>query len=258
MGDVLAELERVLRADPRETITLEEELVLQKCKTRAVNTFLLGVGISSALVWGATKRRFSTVSRASFSVGAGLFVGGWTFDRSLSYSVQRILAAHGTRMQREVSRIIMSKNLRNPESPVSRIFFPERVYEDSSRDKAQVRWRTRNFYQEDPMIDSQEDALTPRNLSPSGSVAAGRSWKEETEKVAGLGDLIADPLDYILGYPELGEMAVQQNTSHVISRRNNPSQRRRQRRNLNRYNRNASLVESPKAISPDQVRLSMF
>ncbi|CAA7388203.1 unnamed protein product [Spirodela intermedia] len=190
MGEVLAELERVLRSDPKETITLDEELVLQKCKTRAVNTFLTSAGISSALVWG----------------GAALFMGGWTFDKSLNSSVQSILAAHGTRMQREVTRIVMSKNLQNPGSPISKIFYPEHVYDDSSREK--------------PLRNTSVDTT-----------------------VSGLGDLIADPLDYILGYPE--DEALQSNAP-VISRRQTQAQKRRQRRHPIRHDRNSPFMASPK------------
>ncbi|CAA6653801.1 unnamed protein product [Spirodela intermedia] len=187
MGEVLAELERVLRSDPKETITLDEELVLQKCKTRAVNTFLTSAGISSALVWGGR---------------CCAFMGGWTFDKSLNSSVQSILAAHGTRMQRERHVQEFTK----PWVPISKIFYPEHVYDDSSREK--------------PLRNTSVDTT-----------------------VSGLGDLIADPLDYILGYPEDEAL---QSDAPVISRRQTQAQKRRQRRHPIRHDRNSPFMASPK------------
>ena len=64
---------------------------------------------------------------------------------------------------------IMSKNLQNPSSPISRVLYPEHIYDDSSQDKPLVRWRTRNFYQDNPILDSLEDA----SLSPDRSESTG-------------------------------------------------------------------------------------
>ncbi|XP_008804949.2 uncharacterized protein LOC103718080 [Phoenix dactylifera] len=197
MGDVLAELEDVLRSKPtEEKITAGEELVLQTCKSRAIRDFTLGAGFSSAVVWTAT-RRLTHGQRFNISVGSAMLTGMWRFDRSLNSCLDQILGLEGSRMQRELTNIILTKHRDN----VSRVqlvgkhFYPEQVFNDLNPDKPFLRWRSRNLYMDNTAVQKIE--------GPEDSSYHDKPDIQPRYSTRSLGgDMLADPLDCIFGYPE--------------------------------------------------------
>ncbi|MQM05378.1 hypothetical protein Taro_038181 [Colocasia esculenta] len=191
--------------------------------------------------------------------GAALVLGGWTFDRSLNFSVGRILVAHGTRMQKELAKInstehlmlhgsVMTKSLQNPSSPISKIFYAEHVYDDTTRDKPLIRWRARNLYEDNVTVaDSLKDSSSSKNL-PSGSEPKEHTWKTSGDTIAGLSELIADPLDCVLGYSEAGGGETPQSAG-VVSRRELRAHRRRRRRHQMRHEKSYSDHASSETLT---------
>ncbi|KAJ6812157.1 uncharacterized protein M6B38_152025 [Iris pallida] len=110
MGDVLAELENMLRSKPaKDRITAKEELVLLACKAKAIRDFTIGACASSAVVWIATKR-FTHGQRFNTSVGSAMIAGMWKFNRTLNSCVDQILGLQGSRLQLELAFIILAKH----------------------------------------------------------------------------------------------------------------------------------------------------
>uniref|UniRef100_A0A1D1YM57 Uncharacterized protein n=2 Tax=Anthurium amnicola TaxID=1678845 RepID=A0A1D1YM57_9ARAE len=168
-------------------------------------------------------------------------------ERSLHSSVLSIAAAHGTRMQRELSNIIMTKNLHNPASPINKVFYPEHVYDDSSQEKPLIRWRIRSFYEETVAADSLNDTTSSKTL-PSGSEPKERTRNPSGDASTGLGDLISDPLDCIFGYPEEGGETLHSDKA-VVSRRALRAYKRQQRRHHARHHKNSAEHASTEILT---------
>nr|DAD19576.1 TPA_asm: hypothetical protein HUJ06_021039 [Nelumbo nucifera] len=146
MGDALLELEQVLRSS-KHKLTDEEVNVLRVCRGKASRDFTITACISSGVVWTVTQRlRYAL--RINLSAGAAILSGLWRFDRSLDSCLDHILALQGSRMQKELANIILTKYQDNPwrMQLINKHFFPEKVFDDSDVDKPISRWRHRNFF----------------------------------------------------------------------------------------------------------------
>ncbi|XP_010917756.1 uncharacterized protein [Elaeis guineensis] len=212
MGDVLVELEDVLRSKPnKEKITAGEELVLQTCKARAIRNFTLGACFSSAVVW----------------TGSAMLTGMWRFDRSLNSCLDQILGFEGSRMQRELANIILTKHRDNLSRVqlVKKHFYPEQVFNDLNPDKPFLRWRSRNFYVDNSAVQKTE--------GPEDSSYLDKLDTQPRHSTRSLGgDMTADPLDCVFGYPD-SDMEF----AHSDDMRTHPRRQMRSHRRAHRHRR---------------------
>ncbi|CAA3009589.1 uncharacterized protein LOC111403088 isoform X2 [Olea europaea var. sylvestris] len=146
MGEALFDLERILRSR-QEKLTSQEANILLACKAQAMRDFTIGFGGGSVTTWLATQR-LSNLVRFNFTLGVAAISGLWKFGRSLDSSIEHILSLEGSRMQMELANVMLKKYHSDPWviERLSRHFYSEEVYDDSSADQPKVRWRFRNYF----------------------------------------------------------------------------------------------------------------
>lgn len=226
MGDVLAELEEVLRSKPpKERITPQEERLLNLCKVKAITDFTIGACASSSLVWIATKR-LAHGHRFATSVGSAMLAGVWNFERSLNSYVVQILGSEGSRLQTELTKIIVTKHYSDTArvNLVSKYFYPEEVFMDSNPDTAFLRWRSRNLYTDISVPERDED-YTNESFHEN---PVKQQAPEFTRSLSG-GEITADPFDLLFGHEDGSDTSLSDSN---ISRRR---LRRRDRRHRSRH-----------------------
>lgn len=226
MGDVLAELEDVLRSKPpKERITPNEELMLQLCKAKAIRDFTVSSCASSAVVWIATKR-FTHGQRFNTSVGSAMIAGMWKFNRTLNSCVDKILGSQGSRLQLELAIIILSKHQQDESRMklVRKYFYPEEVYSDTKPDSPFLRWRYRNMY-----FDNSAHERIEERKDESLHEKSNEQQRTRSTSIGG-GDTTADPFDFLFGHEDGKDAALDDN--NIISRRR---LRKRARRHRSRH-----------------------
>ncbi|KAK4266329.1 hypothetical protein QN277_027270 [Acacia crassicarpa] len=149
MGDALFMLQQVLLSR-REKVTPEEANILNSCKSKALEDFADGAIFAGVLAWSSTwklKRSF----RVNLAAGSAAFFGFRRFFRSLDSSIDHILQMDGTRMQKELADILVNQFPNDPSKMqlISKYFYTERVYDDSTSHYPKLRWRYRNSYSDD-------------------------------------------------------------------------------------------------------------
>ncbi|XP_042451668.1 uncharacterized protein LOC122036427 isoform X3 [Zingiber officinale] len=148
----------------------------------------------------------------------GLLVGDFNKHRALE----------GSRIQRELANVILTKHANSPEKVklVRKHYYPEQVFSDLNPDKTTFRWRLRNVYMDGTShrTDSVEDNdnhdkqdLQPDQFSYQG--APGGDMIVDRYQGAPVGDMIVDPLDFIFGYPESNKEIKQSDNTVVPSKR---------------------------------------
>ncbi|KAK4775702.1 hypothetical protein SAY87_023663 [Trapa incisa] len=167
MGDALFDLEQVLASKQP---TPQEANFLSACKSKAIRDFAIGAGVGSGIVWAATRRLMTRWQRVNLTGGAAAIFGLWKFGRSLDSSVDHILSLDGSRMQKELANIIVKKYQDDPGKLqlMSKHFYLEEVFDDSTSDKPKFQWRYRSFFGDNITYHQS----TPQVATESGS---GRS-----------------------------------------------------------------------------------
>ncbi|KAJ6808856.1 uncharacterized protein M6B38_279460 [Iris pallida] len=225
MGDVLAELENMLRSKPaKDRITAKEELVLLACKAKAIRDFTIGACASSAVVWIATKR-FTHGQRFNTSVGSAMIAGMWKFNRTLNSCVDQILGLQGSRLQLELAFIILAKHQQDESrmNLVRKYFYPEEVFSDTKPDSPFFRWRYRNMY-----FDNSAHERTEEYKDESCEEKSDEQKRVQSTSTGG-GDMTADTFDILFGHEDGKDIALDDN---IISRRR---LRKRGRRHHSRH-----------------------
>ncbi|XP_043697807.1 uncharacterized protein LOC122648652 isoform X2 [Telopea speciosissima] len=192
MGDALVELEQIFRSSKYQ-LTREEENVFRTCRARAVRDFTVGACVVSGAIWTAT-RSLRYALRINLSVGAAVFSGGWRFNRSLDSCLDDILSLEGSRMQKELANLILTKYRDDPwrMQLINKHFYLEKVFDDLSVDKPISRWRHRNFFG-----DNVAQSRRAQNVD-TDSELTDMEPKQSVVMTSGV-DVIADPLDCVFG-----------------------------------------------------------
>ncbi|XVF29213.1 hypothetical protein REPUB_Repub15cG0101300 [Reevesia pubescens] len=241
MGDALFDLEENLRSK-KEQLTPEEEKFLQRFKSNALNQFTAGVFAGGGFVWAATWK-LHRLLRVNLSGVAATILGFWRFGSALESSVDHVLALDGTRMQRELANIIVNKYWNDPRKMqlISKHFYLEEVFDDSTQ-KPRLRWRYRNFFN-DNVNQDQGTHTDSQDVSHSASPSDfhnnfdSKKTGLRSEKIsvnAGT-DLMADPLDCVFGYTGTAEEIHHSTTSSMQSRAQSRAHKRAHRRRRLRY-----------------------
>ncbi|XP_072977691.1 uncharacterized protein [Typha angustifolia] len=244
MGDVLGELEEILRSKPnKDKITSGEEMILQSCKAKAIRDFTVVACASSAIVWSAT-RRLTHAQRFNFAVGSAMIGGMWKFGNSLDACVDQILGIEGSRMQRELANLILTKHSNNKSKVqlVSKHFYPEQVFSDLNPDKPFLRWRSRHLYIDNASLQRTED------IEHGGYHDKPDIQPKQTAR-APVGDMVADPLDCIFGLPESSKEINQSNHTGTVPKRRLRANKRAHQRHRGRHAENAEDMTNYQAHS---------
>ncbi|KAL6185768.1 hypothetical protein ACLB2K_041895 [Fragaria x ananassa] len=169
MGDALFELENNLRSKQAK-LTLDETRVLSACKSKAMREFTFG-GLAAGLVAWTASSKLSKMIRLNISGGAAAIFGLWRFSRALDSCVEHILALHGSRMQAELATIMVTKyqNDRQRMLLVSKQFYCEEVFDDSTSEHPKIRWRYRNYFSDNIALAQRTHDRDSYSNSPDDS-----------------------------------------------------------------------------------------
>ncbi|KAK6929946.1 hypothetical protein RJ641_004040 [Dillenia turbinata] len=236
MGDALLDLQRVL-ISKKEKLTPEEYNVLSRCRSIGIRSLALSSSIIGGIVWAAT-RRLPKILQANLTGGAALYAGVVGANRFLESCLDRILAMDGTVLQRELANIII-KNYQNDQwrmRLISKHFYTEEVFDDSTLDKPNLRWRQRRFFvdgitasQNTHENDSHQDADS--NQTDFNSLQSNKSSSKSKQIHMETGaEVVTDPLDCVFGYSRIGEEIHHPNSSDTSARIHSRRHKRYHRR----------------------------
>ncbi|KAJ7980025.1 Mitochondrial intermediate peptidase [Quillaja saponaria] len=255
MGEALFELEQVLRSK-QDKLTPQEANLLLSCKSKAARDFTASALVGGAVSWTASWR-LSKLFRANLAGGAAAFFGLWRFGRSLDSCVDHILALDGSRLQKELANIIVTKHHNDPGRMqlIDKHFYSEKIYDDSTSDHPKIRWRYRNFFSDnvshggkthdndsynstdgDSQNESYSDATS--NHVPSDSDSKKTSFETKHASINPRVDVMADPLDCLFGYTAPVEVIRHSSVSKTPTGMHNHGHRRSHRRRRMRHEHN--------------------
>ncbi|KAJ0092021.1 hypothetical protein Patl1_25351 [Pistacia atlantica] len=209
------------------------------------NTYFLASFISSIL-------SFAMLQKSFLPAGAAIFYGFWRFTSSLESCVDSILGVDGSRLQKELANIIFNKYRDDPwrMQLISKHFYSEKVYDDSTSDQPKLRWRYKNYFNDnvaygqrthesdsygDSHTDSHNNSHNEAN-SDFQNDSGGKKNDLESNKVLVKPDVdaVMDPLDCVFGNAATMEEIHHPNKSstptRVLSRNHKRSHRRRRMR----------------------------
>ncbi|GMH18826.1 hypothetical protein Nepgr_020667 [Nepenthes gracilis] len=146
MGEALFELEQVLRSKNGK-LTGQEREILLACRSKAIRDFSLGGSVAAGLVWMAT-RKLNNFLRINLAGGAAIISGMWRLSKSLDSCAEQILAWDGSRMQHELAKIMVQRYGNDPRKKklISKHFYSEKVFDDSTSDRPISIYRQRNTF----------------------------------------------------------------------------------------------------------------
>lgn len=253
MAEALFDLEEVLRSK-KHKFTQEELSVLHTCKAKAINSFGVGACVASGVVWLATRRLSSKFLRINLSVGAGVITGMWRFGSSIDSSLDNILSLDGSRMQKELATLIVDKYKDNSGRMqlMSKHFYSEKVFDDSTTDQPKLRWRFRNFSGDNIASHQKTDDGRKTkdgqktNVSNSHTDSSNTKTNSDIRPIPvnrGVVDAMSDPLDCVFGFPESREQIHQPEGNSGKPRAVNRSHRRLHRRHRMRHQEGSSNAQ---------------
>ncbi|KAF6142262.1 hypothetical protein GIB67_012111 [Kingdonia uniflora] len=228
-------------------MTDAERDVLQTCKSKAVRDFTISALAASGVVWAAT-HGLANGYRINLTGGAAAFAGMWKFDRSLSSSLDRILAMNGTRMQLMLANLILTSHQNDAWKLqlMKKHFFSEKFFEDSSIDKPTSRWHLGNIYRDEDVrrqstYDNDDTHGDNTNAEPKKVV------ESKQVIVSPVSEVTTDPFECIFGNPKAPEVIRQKaDSTSILPNRRTPSRRRGLRR---RKDRQVESDTTPELIS---------
>ncbi|KAI3459398.1 hypothetical protein Pfo_016061 [Paulownia fortunei] len=230
MGDALFDLEQVLRSK-KEQLTLQEANILMVWKAEALRDFTIGWGGGAIVTWLATQRLHKLL-RFNYTLVGGTAAAcvSWKFGRSAESSIQRILSLEGSRIQIELANIMLKKYHDDPWAlqHLSKHFYSEEVYDDSSVDRPILRWRLRNF-SGDPTTHSQSTSYGEETDAKENDVKK-TTMEPKQVYVNAAGDAMENPFDLIFGLPGSAENVPHPDTPGASSRRERHRDKRSHRR----------------------------
>lgn len=146
MADAIIDLLRALKKS-EVNLTKEEYEAIRAQQAKLRRDGIIAAGIGGSVVWMVT-RNLDRVSRAIFTAGAGVQSWKWGMRWSCNSVVEQILAMDGSRLQHEMTKIMLQKYTNDPGKRMllSKYFYAERVFDDSSSDLPISVFRKRNTY----------------------------------------------------------------------------------------------------------------
>ncbi|KAL7123989.1 hypothetical protein ABFS83_14G018300 [Erythranthe nasuta] len=233
MGHALFDLEQVLLSKKgQQQLTAEETNMMMTWRATGLKEFTKGFCTGSVLGWLAT-RRLRTLYRVNLAVSGAAVYGLYRFGRSAEKTVTNILALEGSRLQSEMANIMLQKHQNEPwvVQSLSKRFYSEEVYDDSSVDKPSLRWRFRNF-SGDPITHSQNTTYTDETNSNENNFKNTTTLEPKQVYVNGGGNNTTEsPFDLVFGFRENVEIAPQPDSpSSALSKKSKLKEKRMRRR----------------------------
>ncbi|KAG4972767.1 hypothetical protein AAZX31_11G006400 [Glycine max] len=264
MGEALFDLEQVLMSK-KEILTPQEADILLSCKSKSLRDFTAGALAAGTAAWAATWK-LSKPFRINLSAGAGAFCGLWMLSRSLYSCADQILTMDGSILQKELANIMVTKYQSDPSlmQLISKHFYSERIFDDSTSNNPKLRWRYRNFFSDNAVHGhrthdresndkSQEHSHNDSNdksLGWSENVTHSKRTNLETKRTFENADIMSegDPLDCLFSYAPPVEDIHHSNSPNKPSGIHNRARRRSHRRRRMRNHDDLSNSESAAAI----------
>ncbi|XP_061991469.1 uncharacterized protein LOC133709671 [Rosa rugosa] len=270
MGDALFELENNLRSK-QANLTPEEVRVLSACKSKAMREFTFG-GLAAGVVAWTASSKLSKMIRLNLSGGAAAMFGLWRFSRALDSCVEHILALDGSRMQAELATIMVTKhqNDRQRMQLISKQFYCEEVFDDSTSERPKIRWRYRNYFSDNIAHGQRTHDSDSYSNSPadSDSVPHGdyhnsfdgdsQDTQSDTQNDSNKRRInfdprrvpmnssigaTADPFEYIFGYPAPKEELHLPDTSSLSPKAQARNRRRSHRKRRTHHQEDVSSLQ---------------
>ncbi|KAL9260430.1 hypothetical protein AKJ16_DCAP05844 [Drosera capensis] len=146
MADAIVDLLRALKKS-EVNLTKEEYEVIRAQQAKLRRDGIVAAGIGGSVAWMVT-RNLDKASRAAFTGGAGFQSWKWGMRWSCNSVVEQILAMDGSRLQHEMTKIMLQKYANDPgkRKLLSKYFYTEQVFDDSSSDRPISVFRKRNTY----------------------------------------------------------------------------------------------------------------
>ncbi|KAG5560163.1 hypothetical protein RHGRI_003448 [Rhododendron griersonianum] len=267
MGEAIFELEQVLRSK-QEKLTSQETNVLMACKADALREFTVGGTVAAGVTWlevedlliisitlKLTGEDFAFLlviklhNPSEMNVGGAAVISGfWRFGRSLDTSVEHILSADGSRMQMELSKIILRKygDDSTPMQLITKHFYSEKVFDDSSADQPKIRWRYRNFFSDNVAFSQRT-----HNSDAHGYGEKTNPQKTDMENAdepnrvlrSPVLDATTNPFDDVFGVTGSSEEIHHTNTSVLSPKKHGRSHKRSHRRHRMRHHEASSKFQ---------------
>ncbi|XP_027360381.1 uncharacterized protein LOC113868735 [Abrus precatorius] len=267
MGEALVDLEKVL-ISKNQKLTPKESNVLLSFKSKAVRDFTASSLAGGISVWAATWK-LRKPFRINLSAAAGGFFGLWMFHRTLDSCAEQILTMDGSILQKELANILVTKYQNDPYLMrlMSKHFYSERIFDDSTSNNPKLRWRYRNFFSDNAVHghrthdnesydnksqgDSHNDS-TYNSQGGSENVTDSKKTNLETNHtfIKAGPDVVTDldPLDCLFGYPAPVEGIQHSDSPDKPSGKHNRSHRRIHRKRRMRNHEDLSNSEHAAAL----------
>lgn len=157
MAESLIDLENVLRSK-KDKLSVQEANFLMTWKENTLRQLTVGAGVGAAIAWSATGN-LHRLFRINLAGGAAAITATWRFRKSVNSCIEQILCMDGSRMQKELANIMLRRYPNNPTTTklMSKRFYCEHVFDDSTSDMPKSRWRFRNNFVESPPHPQRPD-----------------------------------------------------------------------------------------------------
>eukprot|EP01018_Ginkgo_biloba_P022837 Gb_23133 [translate_table: standard] len=189
---------------------------------------MIGALLASGITWTAT-HRLGLGNRLNTSGAAAILSGIWGFDKALNSCLDHVLSLEGSRLQKELATILLTKHSNNPwrMKLVNKHYFSEKVFDDSNLDVPLSRWRRRCLSGDATAVqrtqDTKDSERMMQDLQGATDTVVSRSDVE---------DFFGDPLDFIFGHPKGTQDAIQDTSSFQQTRRSRGHRRADRRHKL--------------------------
>ncbi|KAL8265008.1 hypothetical protein R6Q59_023138 [Mikania micrantha] len=226
MADSLIDLEHVIRSK-QVKLTSQEANFLMTWKANTIQQLTVGACAGGAIAWSATGS-LNRMLRINLAGGAAAITAAWRFRQSINHCIEQVLCMDGSRMQRELANIMLK---RYPDHPVaakliSKRFYCENVFDDSTSDMPKSRWRLRNNFVESPPHPQRTD--DHESYDHNDDAKMGPEIKPESMSNGFVA--MENPFECIFGVPPSVEEIRRIVTTKSTKKHSNRKQRRSQRR----------------------------
>lgn len=224
LGDCTKEQEQ-------EEITIQEVNLLLKWQRHTLRNSIIGFSGAAAATMLVTPRRLNIFVRGGLSLGPSIACALWNFGRSLESWNDHFLSLEGSRMQRELANIMLKRYRYDPLvlQRLSKHFYLEEVYKDSSADKPKYIWQSRYFYG-DPASDFQNTSDNEIKTDSSKKDVEKTTGESKEVYVNSAADDSQNPFDFVFGLPGSAENTPPPKTSSTSRGRSSLREKRSRRR----------------------------
>ncbi|XP_073135915.1 uncharacterized protein [Henckelia pumila] len=242
MGSAIVDLYALLVSKKKqEQITLKEANLMMSWQSQTLRNSMIGCIGGATVSMLVTPRRLNILVRASLSLGASFVCTLWNFGRSLESWTDRFLSMEGSRIQIQLANIMLKRYGNDPWvlRRLSKHFYLEEVYEDSSVDKPKTRWQSRYFFG-DSTTHFQNTSYDETNTDSSKNDNKKTTVESEEVYANDTADASQSPFDFVFGLPGCAEN-IPPKTSSTSSGRSSLRERRARRRRRRRHQEDSDV-----------------